>query len=123
MWARSFEMALAVWLLMSCFVFEPTSVENPLFYPFMITATLIFAVAFAAYHPKSGKLHLLQAFFGCYLIGLAVLHETTPPPPNYQNAAVVGLFLLMFAIIPNRNTEPPKKWRELFRDIEETISS
>jgi len=116
-------MSLAVWLLTSCFIFEPTGVENPLFFSFIVAAALILAVAVFSYHPVSRKTHLLQAAFGVSLAALAFLHETTPPPPVYQNSAVVGLFLMMFAIVPNRNTEPPRKWSELLRDIGETQSS
>jgi hypothetical protein len=35
-----------------------------------------------------------------------------PSPPTEQNHILVGLLLVLFAIIPNEASQPPKAWEE-----------
>jgi hypothetical protein len=45
-------------------------------------------------------------------IGLAAYAgHPRPGPPAAQNEIVVALLLLIFAIVPNEATLPPKPWR------------
>jgi hypothetical protein len=103
MWGRVVEMATAVWLAVSPWVFEQHQ-HNAWFE--LLVALAIVILASLSYWPPTRHAHL-----GILLIAVGLMVwgrlDGTPPSPIHQNYIVVGLFLLMIAIIPNDASNPP----------------
>jgi hypothetical protein len=62
---------------------------------------------------------LLLLPVGAWLIAFGRFQQSPPLPPALQNDLVVGLLLLMFAIIPNEASLPPRAWRRF--DVNDAI--
>ena len=112
MWARFFEMGLALWLGFSSFVFNYPN-EDPFFIQSdLLAAGFTFLFSLLSFWEPLRKTHLLIFLIAIYLC--AVSYSTFPEIalPYQENSIAVGLFLLMLAIVPNRAHLPPRSWRE-----------
>lgn len=114
MWARVVEVMLAVWLVISPFVFRLENNETFLWTNAFAAGALIAVVSLVSFWPKAEKLHLLNLASGAWLIAVAFAWKDQPPPPAVQNYTVLGLLLMMFAVIPSRSQLPPRPWREFY---------
>jgi hypothetical protein len=63
--------------------------------------------------------HIVNLVIGLWLIAFGFWAVPYPTPPALQNDIVVGLLLVMFAIIPNDATRPPRAWRDLLTRSQE----
>ncbi len=109
MWARVSEILLALWLLVSRFLFcygDLALNASDFLIPFSI---LLFASL--SFKESLNKMHLLQTVPALWLLWISYTYPTPWLPFGLQNHILTGLFLLMFAIIPSRASEPPRPWR------------
>lgn len=116
MWARVMEFALACWLALSPFIFRYDESGHDLLLNDLVCAFLITVWAFLSFWRPLEKIHLLNIPVALWLIGLAFVQESAPPPPPYQNYILVGVLLLVFAIIPSRASDPPQGWSTYVKD-------
>jgi len=109
MWARVVEFMLGCWLAVSPFVFQHAdqAVLSAIDYA---AATAVITFALLSYWPPARWAHLgtLAVATGLIVVGRASAWSDLAP--GYQNHIVVGLLLLMFAIVPNDASQPPRSW-------------
>jgi hypothetical protein len=109
MWSRVVEMLLGLWLAAGPEIVPQLSQPSPwrLFDIGLGVVTIVLAAA--SFWPRVHQAHLLLLAVGTVLIATGYLFMGAPPPAA-QNRAVVGFLLLMFAIIPNHASCPPRSW-------------
>jgi hypothetical protein len=111
MWSRVIEMLLGLWLAAGP-VFVPQLIQPP---PWRLLdiglGSVTIVLAAASFWPRAHFAHLLLLVVGAVLIASGYLFLGAPPPAA-QNRAVVGFLLLMFAIIPNHASRPPRSWND-----------
>jgi hypothetical protein len=110
MWARVVEIMLACWLAISPPVFYGADATSAQWAFDLAAAALIATLAAVSYWPPARLAHL-----GIILPALALIAFgmwASSPTPLDQNHIVVGLLLLLFAIIPNEATQPPRAWQD-----------
>ena len=111
MWARVIEVMLGCWLAMSPFIFRHGPEERVLWTNDFVSATLVIVLALISFWPPLRFAHVANLLVALWLIAFG-FWASYPAPPALQNDIVVGLLLLMFAIIPNEATLPPRRWRD-----------
>ena len=117
MWPRVTELVIAAWLAASPWVLPaPTGAESFLRANALVCAALIALFALLSFRAAFEKAHLLSIAMALWIIGVAFAAPNPPPPAMYQNFVVAGLLLLMIAVLPSRASEPPKAWREFYRE-------
>jgi SPW repeat len=114
MWARVIEMMLGFWLAVSPFVFRHPADERSLWTNDLGCALAIVALALLSYWQRMRHAHLGIAAVAIWLIGFGYFGSPHPLPPALQNDLLMGLLLLMFAIIPNRASLPPRAWLDFY---------
>lgn len=114
MWPRVVEVMLACWLMVSPFVFRYPPDATFLWVNDYVCATLIVLFSMLSNIPRIEKIHLVNLAVALWLIGVAYLQPTAPPPPPYQNYVVLGFGLLIFGILPSHASEPPRAWKEFY---------
>lgn len=113
MWARNIEFMLGIWMVLSPFIFAHAEPPAAVVWTDVGTAFAICVVSLVCYYPASRKLHLVNGVIGLAYIVYAFLGPQ-PPPPYHQNHVIVGLLLMMLCVVPNRASEPARKWREFY---------
>ena len=113
MWARHFEVSLAIWLSLSWLILRYPEGSFLMFHDFSI-AVLIITISLLNY--KYRYIHLLNLFTSLWLIILVFVSNTPITNAPYQNYMVIGLTLLIFAIIPPRASHPPVEWEEFIEN-------
>jgi hypothetical protein len=111
MWARVVETMLACWLAISPLIFRGAAATATLWMIDLATAALVALFALASFWPPTRHAHLAIIAVASALITAGML-SSYPPEPTDQNHILVGLLLLLFAIVPNEATHPPKAWQE-----------
>lgn len=119
MWARHCEVFLGLWLAISWLIFSYPSNLDSLMYFDWIICLLICIFSLSCYSDRFKYMHLMNILIGSILIGFVFTFADDPYLPPYQNYAVVGLLLLMFAIIPTNSSLPPKAWQNFFTEKKE----
>jgi hypothetical protein len=113
MWPRIAELLISAWLAASPWIVPaPPSTEHFVRMNALAAATLVTIFALLSFRASWEKAHLLSLAIALWLVIVAFLQPNPPPPPPFQNFAVTGLLLLLFAILPTRASEPPRAWRE-----------
>ena len=108
MWARHFEVSLAIWLSLSWIILRyPEESYLLMFHDFFI-AIVITTISLLNY--KYRYIHLLNLFTSLWLIILAFVSNTPITNAIYQNYMVLGLILLILTIIPPKASRPPEEW-------------
>lgn len=115
MWARVVEVMLGCWLAVSPFVFRHEPAERILWVSDLLSAFVVVVLALASFWSPLRYAHLAIVLVGLWLIVFGFL-APYPTAPAFQNDIVVGLLLLIFAIVPNEASQPPKPW---LRHLEE----
>jgi hypothetical protein len=112
MWARHFELALALWLALAPFVFD---LEGPrwVWWSELGSALALGTLALLAYHPRARRAHQAELAVALWLLvsGRFLLLERAPA--TAQNEIVVALLVAMLAVVPSRASTPPRAWRRL----------
>jgi hypothetical protein len=111
MWARVVETMLACWLAASPLVFERADATARLWAVDLAAAALVATFALASYWPPTRQAHLAIIAVALTLTAMG-MWVPYPSPPTEQNHILVGLLLVLFAIIPNEASQPPKAWEE-----------
>jgi len=112
MWARVIEVMLGCWLALSPFIFRHAAEDRMLWFNDLSSATIVILLALISFWPPLRYAHLGSFLVALWLIAFGFLASSYPAPPALQNDIGVGLLLLMFAIIPNEATQPPRPWRD-----------
>ena len=123
MWSRVVEIMLGCWLAISPFVFRHAPEETAFWVNDFATSAAIIGLALVSWYRPLRHAHVGIVAVGIWLILFAYLHFGEPAPPALQNNALVGLLLVMFAVIPNRASEPPDSWAKFERDSSETMAA
>lgn len=109
MWARHFEIFLAIWLAISWLIFRYPQNSLLMYHDFII-AIAISTISLLNY--KYRYIHLYNLIIAMWLIVLVYYNNTPISVAPYQNYMVIGLLLIMFAVIPAHASTPPKEWFE-----------
>ena len=110
MWPRVVEMMLGLWLAASPFVFRHDPAHSALWYNDLTCALLVVVLSLASFSERLRHSHFATVAVGLWLMGWGYVSGAAPA---FQNDLVVGLVLVMFAIIPNEATLPPRSWRAM----------
>lgn len=113
MWARHYEVALAIWLSLSWLIFRYPQEASLLMIHDFVVAAAIATISLLNY--KYRYINLLNLFTSLWLITLVFISNTTIHDAPYQNYMVIGLILLVFTIIPQRASSPPVEWEEFIK--------
>lgn len=117
MWARVVEVMLGCWLAISPFIFRHGSEDRVLWVNDLASASAVIVFSIVSFWPPLRLAHVANFLVGLWLIAFGLWALPYPAPPALQNDIVVGMLLLMFAILPNTASMPPRPWREfLFRE-------
>jgi|SRR5688572_14813536 len=114
MWARVIEVMLGCWLAISPFIFRHSEEDRVLWFSDLFAAMVVIILALVSFWPPLRFAHVANLVIALWLIGFGFWASPYPSPPALQNDIVVGLLLLMFAIIPNQATRPPRSWRVFY---------
>jgi hypothetical protein len=114
MWARVIEVMLGCWLAMSPFIFRHSAEDKILWFNDFFASTVVIVLALVSFWSSLRFAHVANLVAALWLIAFGFLASPYPAPPALQNDIVVGMLLLMFAIIPNEATRPPRPWRDFF---------
>jgi multisubunit Na+/H+ antiporter MnhF subunit len=114
MWARVIEVMLGCWLAMSPFIFRHSAEDRVLWFNDLFGAMVVIMLALISFWPPLRFAHVANLVIALWLIAFGFWASSYPAPPALQNDIVVGLLLLMFAIVPNKATRPPRPWRDFF---------
>lgn len=119
MWCRVVEIFLAFWLALSPWIFghfgeDPALVANDL-----VCASLVVLFSSLSFVEKGRAralrfAHLANVVVALWLVGFAYVVGGYPNAPGHQSEILVGLTLGLFAIAPNRASEPPESWRRFY---------
>lgn len=115
MWSRVVEIMLGCWLLVSPFVFSHPETEAAWWINDLAAGSAVITFGLLSFWKPTRHAHLLTIAVGGWLIGFAYLHLGEPPPAA-QNNALLGWLLMMFAIIPNLATRPPRQFDPTFHE-------
>jgi hypothetical protein len=114
MWARHFEISLAIWLSLSWLILRyPEDSSLMMFHDFFVAA-IITTISLLNY--KYRYIHLLNLFTSIWLITLSFISDTPITNTPFQNYMVIGLTLLIFTVIPAKASHPPKEWKEFIEE-------
>jgi hypothetical protein len=116
MWARIIEVTLGCWLALSPFIFRHSAEARTLWVNDLLSATIVIVLALVSFWPPLRFAHLANLLVALWLIAFGFWASSYPAPPALQNSIIVGLLLLMFAIIPNEASLPPRSWRAFKRE-------
>ena len=119
MWARVIEVMLGCWLAVSPFIFRHAPEEKVLWFNDLFSAMAVIVFALLSFWAPMRFAHIVNLVIGLWLIAFGFWAVPYPTPPALQNDIVVGLLLVMFAIIPNDATRPPRAWRDLLTRSQE----
>lgn len=114
MWARAVEAMIAVWLLLSPFIFRHEEGQTGLWVTDFACALLIATCSLLSFARRTHRAYLLNLAIAGWLMVFGYFAGGHPAAPGYQNEIFVGLTLAIFAIIPNRANEPPQSWRDYY---------
>ena len=111
MWARIVECMLGCWLLISPFVFAHSEEHWALWTNDLAAGGMLITFSLASYWRPTGWAHWLFVPLAVWLVVFGRFSSSPPLEPALQNEIIIGLLLLMFAIVPNEASQPPRAWR------------
>ena len=110
MWSRVVEVMLGLWLVISPFIFQHPPSKTAWWANDIIAGTLVVLFALFSYWNPTRLAHSLTLLVALWLMGFAYYEGFGEAPAAMQNNLVIGLTLLMFAVIPNQASQPPRSW-------------
>jgi hypothetical protein len=112
------EIVVGLWLAASPWVLghasEPLSQARLVVHD-LVVAGVVIGLSALSFRPRTRRAHLGLLVVAAWLLLRGYFLAETPPSAATQNHLVVALTLLMFAILPNEASQPPRGWRELRR--------
>ncbi|MEQ8787096.1 MAG: hypothetical protein RIC55_12385 [Pirellulaceae bacterium] len=112
MWSRVVEVMLGCWLVVSPFVFRYADNATWLWGGTFATATVVILLALSSYWRPMRHAHLATFAVAAGMILVGRFLPADAPPLAYQNFIYVGVLLLMFSLVPNDASRPPRSWKE-----------
>jgi hypothetical protein len=112
MWARTAEVMLGIWLVLSPFIFRGTEAVGAWSAIHVAAGAAVVSLSLLSFWRPTAHAHLLTAALATVLALYAYLGWERPGPPAAQNAITIGLLLVLLAIIPNDASRPPAPWRQ-----------
>jgi hypothetical protein len=122
MWARVIEVMLGCWLAVSPYIFRHSADDMRLWLNDLFSATAVIVLALASFWSPLRFAHVANIAMALWLIAFGFWVSPYPTPPALQNDIVVGLLLLMFAIVPNEASRPPRPWRDFLAGGRNNVS-
>jgi hypothetical protein len=110
MWSRVIEILFGAWLCASPFLFGHSASNLAWSINDMATGACIMVFGLLSFWQPTRRAHLFTLLVAFWLIGFAYYHGFGDAPSASQNQLAVGLMLLMFAVIPNHASDPPRTW-------------
>ncbi len=107
MWPRQLELTLALWLLVSPFVFGHAG-DTGWWATDLLGGYAAAMFALLPYWRPLRRVHLLNLAIAAWLI---VYGWARAPAPAAQNELTVGVLLALIAVIPSEASQPPPRWR------------
>jgi hypothetical protein len=111
MWARTAELMLGAWLVLSPFIFRGTASQEAFMGIDLAAGSAVVLFSLLSFWRRTEWAHLLTAVLALGLGLFAYFAWERPGPPGAQNEITVALLLLLLAIIPTEANQPPKPWR------------
>ena len=111
MWPRIAELLLGLWLVLTPAIFAGTVAIHSFVWRDVGAGVTIIVLSILSFWRRTGWAHYVT---GLVAIGLGIAAYFGPErlgPPAAQNEIAVSLALLLFAIVPNEATRPPRPWR------------
>lgn len=116
MWARIAEIILGGWLLSSPWLLaDATSMTGGAIRE-TVAGLVFITLALASLFRPATRANALTVAASLVLVTTAFFAGAHPLPPAAQNDIMVGFCLLMLGVVPNRASEPPRKWRSYLAD-------
>lgn len=115
MWARVVEFIVAIWLALSPSIFSYPPEETFLQTNDYICAFLIALFALLSFWHPLRKIHLLTLVVDLWLWGLSYIGFPAEALPLQENAAIIGLVLLMLGIVPSHSHKLSRSWHEFLQ--------
>ena len=111
MWPRVIEGMLGCWLLVTPLVFRNTAAVEDYTTSALGSGAIVIVMALLSFWepPRFARFGTLGVSLWLTLHGFFAAER--PGPPAAQNEILIGLTLLLFAIIPNEASRPPRAWR------------
>lgn len=116
MWARVIEVMIAIWLILSPFIFRYPSQETFLWMNDFICAFSVALCALLSFWHPLRKIHLVTLAIAFYLWALGYIDFPEKASIASQNSAVIGLLLLMLAIVPSHAEQPSYSWKKFLEE-------
>ena len=110
MWSRVVEVMLGIWLILSPWIFHYSLTKPEWWINDMATGTAVILFGLLSFWKHTVLAHLLTLLLGGWLVGFAYGEGFGNAPAAAQNDLILGLLLLMFAVIPNQSSRPPRSW-------------
>lgn len=111
MWPRLAELLLGLWLMLTPVVFAGTDRIDAFAPRDVVAGAAIVMLSILSFWRRAAWAHLVTALLALVLGSAAYFSGARPGPPAAQNEITIALALLLFAIIPNEATQPPRPWR------------
>lgn len=110
MWARVCEFMIGCWMLVSPFIFHHGADARLYWITDLACSVLItFLAAISCWKSmRHAHLAIILVAAALVVIGRFGSSDSIHVPPAGQNEIAVGFLLMMFAIIPNHASRPPK---------------
>lgn len=123
MWGRVVEVMLGLWLLFSPFIFGHYPGNRPLWISDLVSGIVVMLLALLSFWHFLRYAHLAVLVVAGWLVGFGYLYGGHPAAPGFQNNILCGLTLMIFAIIPNEASQPPRGWRSYYHQRARSRSS
>ncbi len=110
MWGRVIELMMAVWMVLSPFIFRAQDESTAIFIDLGFASAIAVLAGCSYWHPTRHA-HFFILVVGVGMAAWGRFSGGMPPTPADQNHIFVGLFLLLIALIPNQASRPPVAWQ------------
>ena len=111
MWPRICELLLGAWLMLTPLIFAGTDAVDAFAWRDVVAGGTIIGLSLLSFWRRTHWAHLVTGAVALALGLAAYFGGARPGPPAAQNEIAVAFALLLFAIIPNEATQPPRPWR------------
>jgi hypothetical protein len=111
MWPRVIEGMLGCWLLVTPFVFRGTTAVEDYTTSAIVSGGVVIVMAVLSFWEPTRLARFVTLGVSLWLALHGYFAAERPGPPAAQNEIMIGLTLLLFAIIPNEASQPPRAGR------------
>jgi hypothetical protein len=111
MWPRVIEGMLGAWMLVVPFVFRGTASLDDYTTNAFVSGAIHIVTSVLCFWEPTRLARIVTLGVSIWLALHGYFGADRPGPPAAQNELMVGLTLLVFAIIPNETSLPPRPWR------------